>query len=374
MTDEEKQGAPAEVEGQQDVATPVSDGGQPLVEQDPDQVALMRELLDDAPEPEADETVLPPGEDADEGAPTRIEKPEKPVPEVEEKADADKAKVEEPEAEAKEPSVKTFEYEHKGRRVALDVDPETFEVLDAMRNSAQQFPHLQGKYANVLEQLANTGGAGAPTEAGVPDVEQKSQGPSSVEDIARMSEPEYIKQFEPLVESLKDQGYFGEDGEFAEAFPRLATTIALIEHVGVPALATLEKVSSGWFQMAEKAEMEMFFNKLNTSLDEVAKRPGFEALKEPQNRKRLYQRLQKLNIDPGEVFEEDFLAGEWRAVNHSQASELERVAAERAAKKRDQSLSRSRGARGGAGGRGAVPPASSEGDAQQKLMRKLLEP
>jgi len=363
MPNDVKPGASPEVEGQESVATPVSDGGQPLVEQDQEQVALMRELLEDAPAPEEEEIELPPGEDAEEGGPTLSDDAEHPAGEVEK-----------PEAGAEEPATKTFEYEYKGRRIALEVDPEQFEVLDGLRNTALQFPYLQGKYANVLEQLTNAGGAGAPTETGTP-AEGRKPPPreESVEDIARMTEAQYIERFSPLVESLKSQGYFGEDGELADAYPRLATTIALIEHVGIPALSTLEKVSSGWFRMAEKAEMEMFFTKLNQTLDEVAKRPGFEALEDPQNRKKLYQRLQKLKIDPQDIFEEDFLAGEWRAVNHSQASELERLAAEREAKKRNRAISRSRGAAGGAGGRGAVPAKTSTGDPQKDLMRKLLE-
>lgn len=368
---EREPGAAPEVDGQERPAEPVDapevgDNGRPIAEQDEDQLGMMRELLEDTEPPSDEGDAAPTAEgDADQPEPTRT-------------TERDPAeKTTEREAEP-EPQFKVFEFEHKGKSFTQEVTPELYEALEAMKLTAQQFPHLQGKYTNALEQLANAGVHGQPTAGTAPgEGAPPSQPPreESIADIARMTPEQYTERFSPLVKQLTEAGYYGDDGEFAEAFPRMATTLALIEFVGVPALATLEKVATGWNQMAEDAEKEMFFTKLNTVLDEVSERgEGFEPLKDPKNRERFFGHLRLLGVEADRIFDGDFLAGQWRAHNHRMFSELERVATERSGKRRQRSLTQSRGASGGSQAGRAAAPAEGTGDMQKDMMRKLLEP
>ena len=121
--------------------------------------------------------------------------------------------------------------------------------------------------------------------------------------------------------------------------------------------------------------MDTFFIKLNTALDEVMGRgEGFEPLNDPKNRERFYGHLRELNIDQDKVFDRDFLAGQWRAFNNDMFTEMDRLASEKARKRRDGSLRRSRGAGGGANAPVTPPGDKSSGDEQVDMMRTLIEP
>ena len=371
--DDTKQGDAPEATSQgQDTApeTPVidpsGDAGEQIVETDEGQVELMRELLDDVPESTGDEADTGDGEPKPED-----QEPELPTP----TPTPDAADEPTPTPGGDEPEVKTFEFEHRGQQFSQEVTPELYEALEAMRITANKYPNQDKALKRAYEQLANAGLAGAPTEGTVATEEGQPPRQESVADIARLTEPQYIEKFAPLVEQLKSQGYFGEDGELAEAFPRMATTMALVEFVGVPALAKLEQVAGASDRAAAEVEMDTFFTKLNTVLDEVQERgAGFEPLKEPKNRERFYGHLRELNIDQEKVFDGDFLAGQWRAFNNDMFTEMDRLASEKARKRRDGSLRRSRGAAGGANAPVTPPGDAPSGDEQVNMMRTLLKP
>jgi hypothetical protein len=374
MPDEPKPGDAPEASSQEtDTAPetpaiqPASDPGEPIVETDEAQVELMRELLDETP-PSSDEEA-----DTGDGEP----KPEEEGLETPTPTPTEEPVVDEPAEKpgGEEPEVKTFEFEHKGQRFSQEVTPELFEALEAMRITAAKYPNQQAALDRAYEQMANAGIAGEPTEGttlpeGGPPPRQES-----VADIAKLTEPEYIEKFAPLVDALKEQNYFGDDGELAEAFPRMATTLALIEFVGIPALAKLEEVAGAADRAAAEVEMETFFTKLNTALDGVQERgPGFEPLKEPKNRERFYGHLRELNIDAERIFDGDFLAGQWRAYNNDMFTEMDRLASENARKRREKSLKRSQGAGGGANAPVTPPGDQPSGDEQVDMMRTLLKP
>jgi len=348
------------------IIDPSGDPGEPIVEKDEGQVELMRELLDDAPEPTSDAA------DTGDGEPKLEDQdPEKPTPTPTPETDDDET----PPPSGEEPESKTFEFEHRGQQFSQEVTPELFEALEAMRITANKYPNQQAALDKAYEQLANAGLAGAPTEETVAPEEGQPPQTESVADIAKLTEPEYIKKFAPLVEQLKSTGYFGDDGEMAEAFPRMATTLALIEFVGVPALARLEQVAQASDTAAAETEMDTFFTKLNTALDGVQERgAGFEPLKDPKNRERFYGHLRELNIDQSKVFDGDFLAGQWRAFNNDMFTEMDRLASEKARKKRDGNLRRSQGASGGSNAPVTPPGKAATGDEQVDMMRTLLEP
>ncbi len=346
---------------------PPSGAGETIVETDEEQLGLMRELLDESPVAEGDKADTGDGEPKPED-----QEPDKPTPtpDVAEPVPDDPASP----PGGDEPEAKTFEFEFEGKKLSAEVTPDLFEALTAMTVMAGKYPNQTRVLNEAYEQLANAGLAGAPAEGALPEGPPTSVRQESVADIAQLTEPQYIEKFSPLVDALKSQNYFGEDGELAEAYPRLATTLALIEFVGVPALARLEEVAGASDRRAAESEMDVFFTKLNTTLDAVAERgDGFEPLKEPKNRERFYGHLRELNIDQDKVFEEDFLAGQWRAFNNNMFTELERKASEVARKKKEGALDR---ARGGGGGSGTVvtPPADgSSGDEQVDMMRALLK-
>jgi len=374
MTDEEKPGDAAEAPSQQTDAEPEvqttidpsDSSGETIVETDEEQLEMMRELVDDAPAPDADEADTDPGESKAEDA-----EPDEPTPPPSDAEPTDEP-AEKPGGD--EPESRTFEFEHKGQRFSQEVTPELYEALEAMRITAAKYPNQAKALERAYEQMANAGIAAEPADGTtLPERPPETQ-QESVADIAKLTEPEYLEKFAPLVEELKKVGYYGEDGELAEAFPRLATTMALIEFVGVPALAKLEEVAKNTDRAREEAEMEAFFTKLNTTLDAVAERgQGFEPLNDPKNRERFYGHLRELNIDPSRIFEEDFLAGQWRAFNNDMFTALERKASETQRKRKEGSLRRSRGASGGSGAPVQPPNTQSTGDPQKDMMRKLLE-
>lgn len=373
MPDEPKTGDTPEASSQEQDTTPEAPGidpssgtGEPVVETDEGQVELMRELLDEAPEPTGEVADTGDGEPKPED-----QEPEGPTqtPTAE---DADEVT---PPPGGEEPEAKTFEFEHKGQRFTQEVSPELFEALEAMRITASKYPGTQARYEEACEHLANAGLAGAPTDGTYrPEDRQPQPSQESIADIAQLTEPQYIEKFAPLVNALKEQGYYGEDGELAEAYPRWATTMALVEFVGVPALARLEQVAGASDRAAAESEMDVFFTKLNTVLDDVADRgEGFEPLKDPKNRERFYGWLREFNIDQSRVFDGDFLAGQWRAFNNDMFTELDRVSAEGARKKREAALIQSRGAGGGANAPVVPPGDQASGDEQVDMMRTLLK-
>jgi hypothetical protein len=365
-----------EVEGQESQATTGDEGQQfdePIVETDPDQRAVMEELLEGS---------------GDDGIEIPVAKTEEEVAAEREKAAAE-AKDEGPTSDqqkvagdagkespadggaspASDPLFVTVT--HKGKDYTIPVQSEEeAEVLRAKLTSAEQLPHLQGKYTEALERLANydeTGTSGDPGQG----AQSGGDGQLTINDISQMN-PDQFKEFTaPLVDTYKNAGVFGEDGEFAEAFPQMASSMALMFSVGLPALQVLSDLRQGFSQFAMEQNARAFFTSVDTTFEQLAEKgPGFEPLKEQENRRDFYKHLHGLGIADDRILDPDFLASQWRAFNHKAFDHIEADVAAQAERKRAAELARaSQGNRGGVSPR---PAPSSTGNEQVDLMRSLI--
>lgn len=376
MPDDQTQGEAPEATGQEQVTetppAPPEEGVSPgegsrqyVNEQDDDQRDLMRELLEHELPVEGDEAEEPEGSEADRDA--KAGDAEEPTRREEHEPAGEKEKPEE-----HEPQTRTFEFERKGKKFSFEVEPELYEALEALKITADKGVSYHTAYQDALEQLANRGEAGAPTETTeAPEPPQRAA--DAIRQIASLTSDQYVEQFKPLVDVLADQGYFGDDRDFAEAFPRMATTLALIEHLAVPYMATVAELSESTAADQEKAETHAFFQRLNTALDEVQDRgAGFEALAIPKNRERFFGYLQKLHVNADDIFDSDFLAGQFRAFNHQFYNELEKL--EKAqSKKRERAAEKASAAKGGTHTERSDAPPEGNLSPQTKLMRELLK-
>lgn len=332
----------------------------PIVENDPGQRAVMDELLSGGSD-EVIEIPSMPNEPTDDGeGPTNRQS-----------QDQDSS-VKEPavigEREPLQSDQLFVEVNHRGKKLQIPVESEEHaEVLRAKFQTAEQLPHLQEKYTSALERLANTDETGRVRTG----AEAADSRPATIDDLAAMDPEQFSAFTAPLVETYSKMGVFGEEAEFAAAFPQLASSLSLVLAFGIPALQTLDHLRQGFAGMTEKAQAKEFFLEVDSAFESLASKGGaFEPLKDQSQRRDFYGYLLNLGVVDNRLMDPEFLGAQWRAFNHKVFDKIEDDASAIAARKRQTELARSRGA-GPTRGGGSVDPATT-GNPQIDLMRKLL--
>jgi len=327
------------------VETPAVADETPLTPDADEQVGLMRQLIDNAEKP--DEVV------GDEDGPV-VEPP--PLP---------KSKDRKPGEGDKAPERVEVSWTHKGISHKEMMTPQAAESFYAKITTADQYAPLQKKYIEELERKANM----LETGQQAPVVQESK--PETIEDLMQLNPQQWVERWKPLVAECEKTGYFGDDGAFAEAFPQIAADLALIRAVGLPALYAVNQLSAGAKRDDERLYMQRFFTEMDTQLNELAKKgEAFAPLADNEMRAKFFGHLQKFNVDGDELFDPNFLAGQWRAFNQGMFEQVESDAAELAAKKRAEEIRRGTGARSGHTG---SAPRKDAPNAQVGLMRRLVD-
>ena len=285
-----------------------------------------------------------PTDDADPGDEEGAEEQEveeEPTEEVEgssegEEQPAEEEPPEEAEAEPEQPAIELVDTEvaYGGQTFALQVTPEQAKALEAMRTTAEQFPHLQAKYTETLEQ----------SRMAPPPQEIPAQ-------PTEFSPEAFRTAMQTRVQQMVGTGAISED--FAELYPDEAAGYAY----GADMLQQIAGALGGMAQHVQetthttevdnfKAEVFGNMRALSGESPEI-----FGDLQEPENQESFLNYLTKMNLTVNSLQGEaarHTLSQMWGAYK---SDEL-RAAASAAAQKARVSQEEERRNAGGAGGGG----------------------
>jgi len=304
---------------------------------EPEEVDIINDLIDGPtgePLPEAEAEPEPEPEAAPEAGPEPEEEPTAP----------------EGEPEPAEPPKRTYKY--RGREYTLD-EMVKLGILEDVLTSAEQLPHLQKKYLEVLE------------KARAADAAKPQPGPTEAQPQPAAPSPEVVvAQCEPLVRTLVDQGYVEED--FVQAYPRYAAAQAYayqeLQQVKVLLAQVLDYLSRE--HMARMGQTVR--GQLESIFDQLAQQGGyFSGLADRAARDAFVKYLADLNIEAGKI-SPDLVAREWVAFNYENI-----VKPQQSGQSDREQEQRKRAVGEGKGAPRTKPPA--EVDFDQQLMLDLIK-
>jgi hypothetical protein len=203
-------------------------------------------------------------------------------------------------------AVKTYEYRGKQYTVEQLVD---LGVLEDALQTARQFPTIQGKYQQLLEQ---TKLGGAPADG-------SGQQPAQP---AQVTAEQILTAYAPVMEQSAKAGYI--EKEAYEAFPRLVS--ALMYHRDL--LYDVRQAVTSLMQNAVQAEgvskRSAFLNFLDSTCDKVAgEGEHFALIKDQKVRKGFYEYLTSLDT-PVSAVNDEFIRRQWVAYNSEAVLEAAR--------------------------------------------------
>ena len=282
-------------------------------------------------EPEYDETPIEDTEEVD-----TWEETEQVAPETDEELPPDTPEV----PDTPEDGMVPAKVMHQGKEYEVMVTPEAAKAIEAQQTTAQQLPHLQGKYDQLKEQVE-----GLTTLPGT-TADQDGQ--------PEFSQEEFEKSMQPRVNQAVESGTITEG--FAKEFSaEAAYGVWLFDAVREMA-GTLHNVSSNIVQDERSAELEKFTQGVYGEMGNmaVANPQVFGELAEQPNREAFFEFVVEKNPTIGQLTGEqakDTIEGLYAWYKKDQMAAGVHAAQARAKAEQDDARLKSGGAGGGGGSR-----------------------
>jgi hypothetical protein len=314
---------------------------------------LISDLLDGyMPPADGDEPSPGANPPADEGQPAgepKAGEEAKPEGEGEQKSEGDGGETPDP-AVAPKLEVKTYEY--RGRQYSVDQLVE-LGVLEDVLQTARQFPTIQTKYQQLLEQRRE----GQPTQ----QPQQQPQQPGFT--------PEQVAAtYVPIAEKVAEAGYI--EREAVEAFPRLCSALMQHRDLLYDVRQAVALIMQHGIQNEEVSQKAMFRNYMDTTCDRISgEGDHYAPIKDPQVRQGFYEYLATLSIPAKEV-NEDFLKRQWIAYNSEAVLEAARSSA---GDRKAQDVKSRRNAAGEGGGPRPAPKPKTEKTVDTDMLDSFLD-
>ena len=292
------------------------------------------ELFDDEAETEQEESE--PTAPTEEASTTTTEG------ETEKKGDAEAKAAESTEETA--PTLVPYKVKYGGQEFDIKVTAEQAAVLDAQNKSAQQFPHLQGKYTDLKKQIDEAAQVAA----------SKSPGQSPAQDFA----PEdFLERMDPLVNDYVKRGAIS--AEFKEMYPMEAANYAWASVQLQQITDALGPVVQRYAQDAQDHVRQTVKAEIHGGMAAIAaENPEFYGdLSDQQAREAFFDHLVELNVDVGLLRSnpKEVLQKLWGSYQGPKLIEAARIAQEQA---RASQAEKRVVSGGGGGGGGARQPAN----------------
>jgi hypothetical protein len=276
---------------------------------------LIGELLDGympKPEGEGDPNKANPPEG--EGQPPQATEP-KPGEEVKPKEGEAKPEGEgEPAKPAVQPKPEFKTYEYRGKQYTIEQLVE-LGMLEDVLQTARQFPTIQTKYQQLLEErrLAPQPGPGQPAQ------------PQGQPQPQRVTAEQVLAAYTPVMEAVANEGYI--EKEAVEAFPRLCSALMQHRDLLYDVRQAVAMIMQHGIQRQEVDTRTSFLNYLDGLCEKVGGQGDHYApIKDADIRKGFYEYLATLSIPANEV-SEDFVKRQWVAYNHEAMLEAAKTSA-----------------------------------------------
>lgn len=204
--------------------------------------------------------------------------------------------------------------------------PQTYQIgdrqysiseLQAALTSAQQLPHLQRKYVDMLEQRASQ-------PAQQPQGQMPQQDPQSVLRNIRAT-------YDSKVQEAVKQGLIEPD--FAHLFPGMAAQMLMYRDGFTNMANQLGAMQTQAAQQAQAQQSQGLMQDIGRSLGQLAASgEAFAPLKDQKVVNGFFQYLYNMNPQVGQMKDPSFLAGQWVAYNKDQYLQAQQAAAANAAR------------------------------------------
>jgi hypothetical protein len=245
--------------------------------EEPEDMNIVEDLLEDAPDPNYDE----PEEDADED----LEEPDSEDEEVE---------TEEPQPEAKK-------YKVRGREYTLE-ELEKEGLLGDIVTQSEQVAHYQELYHGLKQQVEG----------------RQPQGAPQVQPQPQQLRPDQVRAaMQPLINQAVQAGFIDQD--FAEDFPNAAATQMYV----YSDYMQLKQLVAGMYQYFMQENQQKIYNTVRNNFDTFcdhlsSRHPVYTNLKTPEEKERFFDYLRtKVNPEAGAINEE-FLGQVYLAFQQNQ--------------------------------------------------------
>lgn len=220
----------------------------------------------------------------------------------------------------------------------------TVQELQAAMTSAQQLPHLQKKYVDLLEQAKQSPGQQGQQQ---PQGQQPGMAPQAI--LAQIR-----AKYDPIVQQGVKDGVIEQD--FATLFPGMAAQM-LMYRDGFQQLAGQVAQQNQQFQMRQQQEQSTsIVNDIGRSINALAQSgEAFAPLKDQTQVAAFFQYLWDLNPQMNQVSNPDFLARQWIAYNKDQFLQNAQIKQQQAIQSNQRRLAMA-DAVSGTRGSGVQPP------------------